>query len=96
MDAANKKILYLPHAITQMSRVERMISVSEVEKCIFEGDVIEHYPDDPRGESCLMAHINGRPVHVVCAPKDDYLAVITAYLPNPSLWSEDFKQRRSV
>ena len=71
-----------------------MISILEAEKCIFQGDIIEHYPDDPRGESSLMVHTNGRPVHVVCAPKNDYLAVITAYLPDPSQWSEDFRQRR--
>jgi hypothetical protein len=34
-----------------------------------------------------------RPVHVVCAPKDDFLAVITAYLVDPAEWSSDFKQR---
>lgn len=95
VDAAKKRILYLPHAVAQMSRAERMISVAEVEKCVFEGEVIEQYPDDPRGESCLVAHINGRPIHVVCAPKADYLAVITAYLPDPSLWAQNYTRRRT-
>jgi hypothetical protein len=26
---------------------------------------------------------NNRAVHVVCSPKDEYLAIITAYLPDP-------------
>jgi hypothetical protein len=34
-----------------------------------------------------------RAVHVCCAPKEDYLAVITAYLPDEHEWSEDFRVR---
>ena len=34
-----------------------------------------------------------RVVHVVCSPKDEYLAIITAYLPDPAHWSEDFRRR---
>lgn len=91
--AAKKRILFLPHAVRQMSRTDRMISSSDVQKCIFGGVIIEEYRDDTRGKSCLMCHIDGRAVHVVCSPKDEYLAIITAYLPDPALWSKDFKKR---
>jgi hypothetical protein len=37
---------------------------------------------------------NTRPVHGVCAPKADYLAVITAYLPSPMHWASDWRTRR--
>ncbi|WP_433926253.1 DUF4258 domain-containing protein [Sorangium cellulosum] len=37
---------------------------------------------------------SGRPLHVVCAPKPDYLAIITAYIPHPDQWSADFKKRK--
>lgn len=59
------------------------------------GDVIEDYPEDVRGHSCLMLGqcSDGRTVHVVCSPKDDYLAIITAYVPDPAQWSPDFRQR---
>jgi hypothetical protein len=30
---------------------------------------------------------------VICAPKDEYLAIITAYLPDPTQWTSDFKRR---
>jgi hypothetical protein len=30
----------------------------------------------------------------VCSPKDDYLAVITAYRPETSQWTKDFRRRR--
>ena len=93
--AASKRILFLPHAIRQISRPERMISTEEIRNAIFHGDIIEEYPQDVRGESCLMLSAPGqRPVHVVCAPRADYLAVITAYLPSPDKWSDDFRVRK--
>jgi len=92
--SAKKRIVFLPHAIRQMSRADRMISPTEVEKCIFSGEVIEAYFDDVRGESCLMCYMGNRVVHVVCAPKEEYLAIVTAYLPDPKIWSKDFKERK--
>jgi hypothetical protein len=92
--AKNKKILFLPHAIKQMSRLDRMISTENIQEVIELGEIIEDYPQDERGASCLIAYVNERPIHVVCSPKDDYLAIITAYLPDPKLWSENFKERR--
>ncbi len=64
-------------------------------KCDSQGEVIEDYPADARGHSCLLlgAGDAGRPIHAVCAPKDDYLAVITAYLPGKDEWSDDFRRR---
>ncbi len=88
-----KRILYLPHAIRQMSRPDRMIKNEDVKKTVLQGDIIEEYIDDPRGESCLICYINNRTIHVVCSPKDEYLAIITAYLPDPKLWSDDFTKR---
>ena len=92
--AKNKKILFLPHAIKQMSRLDRMITTTEVKKVIEYGEIIEDYPEDTRGKSCLMAYIDNRAIHVVCTPKDDYLAIITAYIPDPKLWSNDFRERK--
>ena len=58
------------------------------------GVVIEDCPEDPRGHSCLMLGFGykNRPIHVVCAPKEDYLAVITAYVPDSSEWLQNFKE----
>jgi uncharacterized protein DUF4258 len=73
-----------------------MISPGEVAGVVTGGELIEDYPADPRGKSCLLLGYGegGRPVHVVCSPKANYLAIITAYLPDPRQWSEDFKRRR--
>ena len=94
--AARKRLLFLPHAVKQMSRPERMINAVEVRRVILHGEIIEDYPEDARGHSCLIAGKGeeGRLIHVVCAPKLEYLAVITAYLPKASEWGQDFKTRR--
>jgi hypothetical protein len=46
--AAGKKTLYLPHAVRQMLRPERMITTREVRRVIEEGSLVEDYPEDPR------------------------------------------------
>ncbi|OHB75185.1 MAG: hypothetical protein A2Z34_01585, partial [Planctomycetes bacterium RBG_16_59_8] len=87
--------LFLPHALRQMMRPDRMISRAEVRQVIEKGDVIEDYPEDARGHSCLLLGFGegDRPVHVVCTPKEDYLAIITAYLPDEHDWTRDFRMR---
>lgn len=96
--AARKKVLFLPHAIAQMSRPDRMITVKEVRSTLMRGEIIEDYPEDARGHSCLILGKgeSGRAVHVICAPKEDYLAIITAYLPGKDEWSRDFRTRRQT
>ena len=94
--SAKKKILFLPHAVRQMSRSNRMISISELRHVVEDGELIEDYPEDVRGHSCLILGYDeeGRPIHVVCSPKEDYLAIITAYLPDPNQWEDNFTKRK--
>jgi hypothetical protein len=96
-ETAKKKCLFLPHALRQMNRPERMISTGEIHKVIEHGEIIEDYPEDARGHSCLLLGHgeSNRPVHVVCAHKEDYLAIITAYIPDKKEWADDFKTRRT-
>lgn len=93
---AEQKLLFLPHAMRQMTRPNRMIKTSEVRKVVLEGEIIEDYPEDIRGHSCLILGCGemGRALHVICSPKDEYLAIITAYIPNENQWSDDLKSRR--
>jgi hypothetical protein len=95
-EAAAKRILFLPHAVNQMNSPEPMISTREVRAVVIRGTVIQDYPEDARGHSCLMLGWGDkdRPLHVVCAPKPDYLAVITTYLPSPEQWELDWRTRR--
>lgn len=93
--SAAKKILFLPHAVRQMAKPDRMITTADIRTVIEAGEVIEDYPDDVRGPSCLMlGFADERPVHVVCAPKDDYLAIITAYLPSDQEWESGYRKRK--
>jgi len=93
--AAENRILFLPHAIRQMLRPERMITRLEVRQVIEMGEILEDYPNDSRGHSCLLLGFGDsqRPIHVVCAPKADYLAIITAYLPDHDDWANNFTKR---
>jgi hypothetical protein len=94
--SAAKRILFLAHAIRQMSSPDRMIGTGDIRTVIEHGEVIENYPQDPRGHSCLILGIAGkRPLHVVCAPKEDYLAIITAYIPNDQEWESGYRKRKT-
>lgn len=78
-----------------MSLPERMIKTADIRRVIFDGEVIENYPEDARGHSCLILGIDDekRPIHVVCSPKNEYLAIITVYLPDEDIWSDDLSVR---
>jgi hypothetical protein len=93
--AGKKRLLFLPHAVNQMIRPERMITSAEIRTTIEKGEIIEDYPEDQRGHSCLILGFGteGRPIHVVSSPKNDYLAIITAYLPSADEWNENFRER---
>ncbi|MFO5529591.1 MAG: DUF4258 domain-containing protein, partial [Cuspidothrix sp.] len=38
----------------QISRPERMITTKEIQSIVMTGEVIEDYPEDTRGHSCLI------------------------------------------
>ena len=94
--SAAKRIIYLPHAVRQMSLPGRMITVADVRNVVEGGQLVEDYPEDTRGHSCLILGygLNGIPIHVVCSPKNDYLAIITAYVPSLQEWEDDYKKRK--
>ena len=96
--AALKKIVYTPHAVTQVTNLERMIEPEEIRKIINTGEIVENYPFDLRGNTSLILGrgINNRPIHVVCTPSDFCLMIITAYIPSEIKWSSDFKTRETT
>ena len=74
-------------------RQEEQITVEEIEKVLLKGAIIEKYPNDPRGESCLVAGITfTKPLHVVCGKRGKRLLIITTYRPKPPVWI-DYKTR---
>ena len=75
------------HGRQRMS--ERGIWVVDVENALLTGRVIEDYPFDPRGHSCLVLGEDqaGYWLHVVCNVSTDILAIVTAYYPEEHQWS---------
>lgn len=74
----------------------RHISVQELRETIAVGEVIEVYPEDKYGPSCLIFGMTsvGRPLHVQCSdPSRRIVKIITLYEPDPDLWI-GFKMRR--
>jgi hypothetical protein len=81
------------HAVDQSIR--RSITVAEIKESIAFGEVIEDYPDDKYGPSCLIYGPTGagRPIHVQCSyPSRDVIKIITLYEPDPARWI-DFRRR---
>ena len=76
------------HAVDQS--VVRAISISELEQAVVNrSEVIEDYPDDKYGPSCLILGFTraGRPLHLQCSyPARPLIKVVTVYEPDPGLW----------
>jgi hypothetical protein len=75
------------------------ITVGELEQALARCEVIEDYPDDARGPSCLVLGFAGkRPVHTVCTVRGDpeELLLITVYDPSKrsERWMDDYRRRR--
>lgn len=65
------------------------ISLKDMETALLNGEIIEHYPEDPRGVSCLVLGYTGKgePLHIVCGTsKFKTLRLITIYVPTPLKW----------
>jgi uncharacterized protein DUF4258 len=75
----------------------RDIRVQEVREAIAIGEIIEDYPYDKYGPSCLILGFSRtrRPLHIQCSyPSRDLIKIITLYEPDPKIWI-DFRARRS-
>ncbi len=76
----------------------RKISQTEIESAILTGQVIEDYPDDPRGPSCLVFGYTQqrRPIHIVVTyPVTGHrMKVITVYEPSAAQWQAGWQERR--
>ena len=90
------KIRLNQYDLSEHAHVERQvehITVKEIEETILFGEIIENYPQDPRGESVLVgAKLKNRSLHVVCGKKDDRILIITVYEPKTPKWL-DYKTR---
>lgn len=84
------------HAVDRM--ILRNVSVQEVREAIASAEVIEDYPDDKYGPSCLLfgQTRDTRALHIQCTyPSRLIIKVITVYEPDPNEWI-DYRKRRGT
>ena len=77
------------HAVDQS--ILRSISVKEMREAIGSGEIIEDYPDDKYGPSCLIFGMTTekRPVHIQCSyPSRPLVKIVTLYEPDENLWTD--------
>ena len=82
------------HAREQSGK--RMIGDEALMRALAWGEILESYPNDPRGASCLiLGHDETqRPVHAVVAfDASGILVVITLYEPGPPKWIDERTRR---
>lgn len=58
--SADKKRLFMPHALLQMSRPDRIITTKEVRMVIENGKIIEDYPNNQEGTVALCLDMETR------------------------------------
>lgn len=95
--AQDGKYEYSKHAERERELDE--IYTHELEDALKGCELVEDYPDDPRGASCLvLGYSKSKPVHAVCTLKSEpeELFLITVYDPSkrPEKWTGDYKKRR--
>jgi hypothetical protein len=84
------------HGYDELS--EDNLTVIEIIEGITSVEVVEEYPDYPKGSCILVLQQDkaGKPVHVLWGiPKgfDKPAVLITAYRPDPQRWNEDYLNR---
>jgi Domain of unknown function (DUF4258) len=93
---ASDEFEFSKHAVDQS--ILRQIRLHEIKDAIANGQVIEDYPEDKYGSSCLISGLtqSGRPIHIQCSyPTRPLIKIITVYVPDANRWNNDFTQRRS-
>ena len=78
-------------AHAEREREADSITIQDIEEALLSQrcEVVENYPEDPRGASCLLLGFTGRglPLHAVCGTAlSDMLIIVTVYRPDPALW----------
>ena len=92
---------YVVSIHAEHERQSDKITTGELEAALRTSEIIEDYPEDVRGHSCLALGLaDTRPIHVVCAIKDSprEILLITVYDASlrPDKWELDFRHRRKL
>lgn len=86
-------ILKKKYRLTSHAEEERdadQIKLQEIEEALLSArsKIIEDYPNDPRGPSCLILGFTKQnlPVHTVWGVIEDIVVLVTIYRPDPDEW----------
>ena len=93
-------VFYTRHAKFEMENEQfGRIFDHEIYEAVCNGGVIEEYLEDKPYPSVLIfgRTVVNRPLHIVCAynKENDMVIVITTYYPNPDLWIEYKRRKKS-
>ncbi len=96
IDAIRQNRLRISDHADEEAESDRL-SFDEIFFSVFQGEIIEDYPDDKPYPSCLIYGDNfrGEPVHSVWAfnKETKWAVLITVYRPDPDRWI-DWRTRR--
>lgn len=75
-------------------RIDDNLMLYEIEESILDGLLLESYPKDRRGSSCLIVGFTktGKPIHTVCGKNGDVLILITVYIPTPPKFKNPYER----
>ena len=74
----------------EVEREAETITIDDIKTAVLNGELLEDYPDDPRGHSCLMSGTaeDKRPLHIVLTilTQIEQVLIITVYIPIQPKW----------
>lgn len=90
-----KTLHFSRHAFERM--FQRGIDPATVEHIVADAESILEYPDDKPFPSALLLGFHGKQaIHAVVARSEEGdCHLVTIYLPDPAIWDETFKRRRT-
>lgn len=98
IEQIRKKVSTFEYVYTQHAELEikaENLTFGQVEEALLNSQMLEHYPDTGRGESCLVVGFSGIiPIHAVCGWRGEKLSIITVYIPKPPKFTDPWTRRK--
>ncbi|MEK7449601.1 MAG: DUF4258 domain-containing protein [Planctomycetota bacterium] len=75
-------------------RQNENLTIQEIEEALLSGRILEQYKDTGRGISCLIVGFTngGKPIHLVCGKRSNWVVIITVYLPKPPKFKNPYER----